>query len=98
MNPDPKKLLIADLRFQEEAPTAEIRATHDAIEVFVHLPSLRLRDAELLVTPFTLRIKRRGDARVLVYALPMAAQAGRFVARCHNGVYTILIARAHRSL
>jgi len=92
-----KKPLVADLRFAQEAPTAEIRTTADAVEVCFFHPSLDLADAEVTVTPYTFRIRRRGDERLLVYALPVAAEPGRFVTRARNGVYTVLIARAARS-
>ncbi|MBI2078636.1 MAG: hypothetical protein HYT80_09765 [Euryarchaeota archaeon] len=95
--PATKKLLVPDVRPAEDAPTAEIRVAPDVLEVLVANPNLEPRDAEVVVTPFTLRMRRRGDERMLVYALPVAAEAGRFVLRCKNGVYTILIARAQKS-
>ena len=56
--PASKKTLVADLRFVEETPTAEIRTTHDSVEVCFFHPGLAPNDAECQVTPYTFRINK----------------------------------------
>lgn len=75
---------------------AEVVVAPQSLTVTVALPQLDPRDADVVLTRHSIRLRSKRDPGGLQFVIPLpaAVEPERYVLRYRNGLYDFLVARA----